>query len=69
MVNEAVASGLPVLGSVYSQAAVELVEDAVSGWTSGPILPRGLQGADRVLPTPLQALHEMRENLKRAVMS
>jgi glycosyltransferase involved in cell wall biosynthesis len=36
VVNEAMASGLPVLGSVYSQAVEELVEDGVSGWTFAP---------------------------------
>jgi hypothetical protein len=36
VVNEAMASGLPVLGSVYSQAVEELVEDGVTGWVFRP---------------------------------
>ena len=36
VVNEAMAAGLPVLGSVYSQAVEELVVDNVSGWTFAP---------------------------------
>jgi glycosyltransferase involved in cell wall biosynthesis len=36
VINEAMASGLPVLGSVYSQAVEEMVEDTVSGWTFAP---------------------------------
>jgi glycosyltransferase involved in cell wall biosynthesis len=35
VVNEAMAAGLPVLGSVYSQAVEELVRDGVSGMASG----------------------------------
>ena len=33
VVNEAMAAGLPVLGSVYSQAVDEMVVDGVNGWT------------------------------------
>lgn len=33
VVNEAMAAGLPVLGSVYSQAVQEMVEDGRTGWT------------------------------------
>ena len=36
VVNEALAAGLPVLGSVHSQAVEELVEDGVTGWTFRP---------------------------------
>ncbi len=32
VVNEALAAGLPVLGSVYSQAVQDLVEDGYNGW-------------------------------------
>ncbi|KJS82651.1 MAG: hypothetical protein JM58_14350 [Peptococcaceae bacterium BICA1-8] len=32
VINEAMASGLPILGSHYSQAVNELVEDGVNGW-------------------------------------
>jgi glycosyltransferase involved in cell wall biosynthesis len=33
VVNEALASGLPVLGSLHSQAVSELVKDGENGWT------------------------------------
>jgi hypothetical protein len=36
VVNEALAAGLPVLGSVYSQAVEELIRDGVNGWTFRP---------------------------------
>src|ERR1035441_3133457 len=32
VVNEAMAAGLPILGSVYSQAVDEMVVDGVNGW-------------------------------------
>jgi glycosyltransferase involved in cell wall biosynthesis len=32
VVNEALASGLPVLGSIYSSAVEDLVEEGVNGW-------------------------------------
>jgi len=36
VVNEAMASGLPVFGSIYSQAVEELVKDGVNGWVFRP---------------------------------
>jgi glycosyltransferase involved in cell wall biosynthesis len=36
VVNEALASGLPVLGSVYSQSVQELVRDGYNGWIFKP---------------------------------
>jgi len=36
VVNEAMSSGLPILGSVYSQAVEELVKDGVNGWVFRP---------------------------------
>lgn len=36
VVNEALAAGIPVLGSVYSQAVEELVSDGINGWTFRP---------------------------------
>jgi glycosyltransferase involved in cell wall biosynthesis len=50
VVNEAMASGLPVLGSVYSQAVEELVEDGVTGWVFRP------DNADEVTSKLNQAL-------------
>lgn len=42
VVNEAMAAGLPVLGSVYSQAVTELVEDGRTGWWYDPERPGSL---------------------------
>lgn len=36
VVNEALAAGLPVLGSAYSQAVEELVEEGATGWRFRP---------------------------------
>jgi glycosyltransferase involved in cell wall biosynthesis len=50
VVNEAMAAGLPVLGSVYSQAVEELVRDGVSGWVFQPDDPSALDAVlDRTL--------------------
>ncbi|MGI4796813.1 MAG: glycosyltransferase family 4 protein [Janthinobacterium lividum] len=37
VVNEAMASGLPVLGSIHSQAVEELVTEGVDGWIFDPL--------------------------------
>jgi glycosyltransferase involved in cell wall biosynthesis len=39
VVGEALASGIPVLGSIASQAVMELVEDSVTGWRFDPLRP------------------------------
>jgi hypothetical protein len=50
VVNEAMAMGLPVLGSVKSQAVTELIEDGVNGWWFDPTSPPDLERAvDRAL--------------------
>jgi glycosyltransferase involved in cell wall biosynthesis len=61
VVNEAMAAGLPVLGSTNAQAVEELVQDGVNGWTFDPVDPRGMGCAiQRALATPTQALDAMR---------
>jgi glycosyltransferase involved in cell wall biosynthesis len=45
VVNEAMSAGLPVLGSVYSQAVEELIEDGRTGWTFSPDQPESLDAA------------------------
>lgn len=61
VVNEALAAGLPILGSVYSQAVEELIEDGVHGWTFRPDHPEEMYAAlDRAMTTPEQQLDEMR---------
>jgi glycosyltransferase involved in cell wall biosynthesis len=61
VVNEALAAGLPVLGSPYSQAVEELVQDDVNGWTFRPDRSEQIDAAlDRALNTPEAALRQMR---------
>jgi glycosyltransferase involved in cell wall biosynthesis len=62
VVNEAMAAGVPVLGSLYSQAVEELVEDGVNGWTFHPDRPAEVFAAlDRVLQISPHVLQELRE--------
>jgi glycosyltransferase involved in cell wall biosynthesis len=61
VVNEGLAAGLPVLGSLYSQAVEELIEDGVNGWTFRPDRPEEMSTAiDRALSTPEEELDKMR---------
>jgi glycosyltransferase involved in cell wall biosynthesis len=60
VVNEAMSSGLPVLGSRHSQAVEELVEEGVNGWTFVPDRPEAVDEAlERVLGTPPEQLARM----------
>lgn len=69
VVNEALASGLPVLGSVYSQAVEELVQDGRNGWIFRPDDENTLyQAIGGSLKTPLDALHKMREKARSAAL-
>lgn len=61
VVNEAFASGVPVLGSVFSQAVTELVEEGVTGWVFRPDCPAEIHRAiERALETGPEALLKMR---------
>jgi glycosyltransferase involved in cell wall biosynthesis len=61
VVNEAMAAGLPVLGSIYSQAVEELVEEGRTGWVFDPLSPESISGAlDRALSTRPEQLVAMR---------
>jgi glycosyltransferase involved in cell wall biosynthesis len=62
VVNEAMAAGLPILGSLYSQAVEELVRDGVEGWVFRPNQPGEVyQALDRALSTPPDVLDGMRQ--------
>jgi glycosyltransferase involved in cell wall biosynthesis len=68
VVNEALASAVPVLGSLYSQAVEELVLDGVNGWTFRPDHPEELYAAlDRALSAPTGKLQEMRVAARKSV--
>jgi glycosyltransferase involved in cell wall biosynthesis len=61
VVNEAMAAGLPVLGSRFSQAVEELVEDGVNGWSFRPDQPEEMDVTlERALNTSEAALQQMR---------
>jgi glycosyltransferase involved in cell wall biosynthesis len=61
IVNEAMAAGLPVLGSIYSQAVEELVEDGRTGWLFDPLQPASMRAAlDRAMAMPAAGLVTMR---------
>jgi glycosyltransferase involved in cell wall biosynthesis len=68
VVNEAMASGLPVLGSIYSQAVEELVEDGVSGWLIRPDQAKEVyQALEQVFHLPAEQLDQMRANARSRV--
>ena len=70
VVGEALRAGLPVLGSVYSEAVCELVENGVTGWTMRPdrqeSVRAALDQAFAVIPAGLPNLRWMaRESVRR----
>jgi glycosyltransferase involved in cell wall biosynthesis len=68
VVNEALAAGLPVLGSLYSQAVEELVVDGVNGWTFyADRTDEVLSALNRALTTPRVVLDKMRVAAREAV--
>jgi glycosyltransferase involved in cell wall biosynthesis len=61
VVNEALLSGLPVLGSVYAQAVEELIQDGYNGWTFKPDYAEDTYRAiDRMMNTSAPELERMR---------
>ena len=60
VVNEAMAAGLPVLGSVFSQAVEELIVDQVTGWIYNPEqVTEAEKVIDQALRTPVDQLKRM----------
>jgi glycosyltransferase involved in cell wall biosynthesis len=69
VVNEALAAGLPVLGSLYSQAVEELVQEGVNGWTVRPDQPQEMFFAlNRALTTSNECLDRMRIAARESVV-
>jgi glycosyltransferase involved in cell wall biosynthesis len=69
VVNEALASGLPVLGSICSQAVEELVEDERNGWLFRPENTDEMYNAiDRSMSAPLIALNTMRRHARTTAL-
>jgi glycosyltransferase involved in cell wall biosynthesis len=68
VINEAMASGLAVLGSKYSQAVEDLVEDGETGWTFAPDNQGEVDRAiERALQVPEATLRLMGQAARRAV--
>jgi glycosyltransferase involved in cell wall biosynthesis len=60
VVTEAMAAGVPVLGSLYSQAVEELVSAGKNGWTFHPDRPEEMFLAlDRALNAPVEMVNQM----------
>lgn len=61
VVNEAMAAGLPVLGSTYAQAVSELVQDERNGWIFRPdVGDEMFEALDRCMRVALDDLDKMR---------
>jgi len=68
VVNEALTAGVPVLGSLYSQAVEELVRDGENGWTFRPDRADEMSSAlDRALSLPEPELDAMRARARHSV--
>jgi len=68
VVNEAFASGLPVLGTIFSQAIEELVEDGKTGWIYDPREAGAAAAAlDRLFSTSSETLFTMRVLARRRI--
>lgn len=69
VVNEAMAAGLPVLGSTYSQAVQKLITDGQNGWTFRADRPdETYQAIDRCLTTSIETLEVMRSAARCAAL-
>jgi glycosyltransferase involved in cell wall biosynthesis len=68
VVTEAMASGVVVLGSLYSQAVEELVKDGENGWTFRPDLGHDMAAKlEAALGTPFDRLDAMAERARSSV--
>jgi hypothetical protein len=68
VVNEALASGMPVLGSRYSQAVEDLCIDGVNGWTFRPDVGNEMEQAlDAAFATTCDELNAMRHAARESV--
>jgi hypothetical protein len=63
VVNESLAAGLPILGSLYSQAVEELVQDGLNGWTFRPDHREEMYAA---LDLAMTASEEQLDKMRRA---
>lgn len=69
VVNEAMAAGLPVLGSMYAQAVSEMVKEGENGWVFHADDPGEMYRAiDRALGTPAAQLDRMRQRARATAL-
>jgi glycosyltransferase involved in cell wall biosynthesis len=69
VVNEAMAAGLPVLGSIQSQAVEDLVQDGTNGWLFDPENPKDtFRALEKALETPFYVLETMRQKSRQTAM-
>ncbi|QXD14345.1 glycosyltransferase family 4 protein [Rhodocaloribacter litoris] len=69
VVNEAMAAGLPIIGSRYSQAVEELVVDGVHGWTFYPDQPETVYKAlHQLFAMSAEERKEMGETARKAAL-
>lgn len=69
VVNEALAAGLPIIGSVYAQAVSELVESGRTGWTFRPDYPEEMYHAiEQSLAAPSEKLDQMRAEARQTAL-
>jgi glycosyltransferase involved in cell wall biosynthesis len=68
VVNEAMASGLPIVGSIFSEAVEELVTDDETGWTFDPTSAKStLHALNRALTAPRDQLARMSRAAERRI--
>jgi glycosyltransferase involved in cell wall biosynthesis len=68
VINEAMGSGLPVIGSIYSQAVEELIEEGVTGWVFHPDVPAEIYSAlERSFSTSTSVMSHMRESARKRI--
>lgn len=68
VVNEAMIAGLPVLGSIFSQAVMELVEDGVTGWHFDPRDAESIYaGFERAFACSTEQLHAMSRRVGKKI--
>jgi glycosyltransferase involved in cell wall biosynthesis len=68
VVNEALAAGLPVLGSDLSQAVAELIREGYNGWKFRPDRPAEFDIIlDRALRTSAEVLDKMTETARSSI--
>ena len=68
VINEAMLAGLPVLGSIYSQAVEELVDEGRNGWLFDALDEKSIYaGLERALSASVDELYEMSSHAQKRI--